>query len=402
MTSIDIGLAPFATVYFGDGRPSVAGETDMAKGLFPPTPRTLQGAFRTRLLDDVGLQARAAEFVGPSANLPAGWAIRGPWLAEWTETAGDSGEVVCLERVQTWYAAPGFLLRPRSPGGLPQCLTPIRMDRGSQARGPDWDLQGTTAVVAPEAARFEPWTGYLSAATMSSLVRGRWPRDARFGELPSFVKLETRPGIAIDPATNRVQPGMLYARRHYRFGPASGFAGHFEGQLSEPLRSSALTAGACHLGGRARLVSLHEIRDWHHSVAALSSGAHLSELADAEDACVWLILTTPAFLKDPARPNLSVSHAGGALASVLAAAIAETRSLGGFSFEKRTSGPSRRYVMPGTCWLVQLRGGTPSDRLQILTGLHDAIAVGDDVADAGFGFGHTFVAQAAKELVEDS
>lgn len=115
MNWTEIAIVPFGPVYFGDGRPMAAGETDVGKGRFPPSPRTVQGIVRTTLLRSVaGLslvagaeQRRIQELVGTPDQMPDGWQIAGPWLARWAEETG-CGAVA----VEPWLPLPRYLMPP--------------------------------------------------------------------------------------------------------------------------------------------------------------------------------------------------------------------------------------------------------------------------------------------------
>ncbi|GAA0597299.1 type III-B CRISPR module-associated Cmr3 family protein [Caenispirillum bisanense] len=121
MTAVSFLIEPAEAVAFGPPKSSVAGEAHHIRSQFPPSPRTVQGLIRTRLLlgaeprPDLGNLAAApaiAALVGPPEALPEGWQLRGPFPAALVpappEVATDPDEAGQV--LSPWVPAPRFLL----------------------------------------------------------------------------------------------------------------------------------------------------------------------------------------------------------------------------------------------------------------------------------------------------
>jgi len=84
---MQVAIRPIDVWLFRDGKPFTAGEDHAAETLFPPSPFTLQGAIRTKVLADKGVNL--AEFAKKMVN-------EIPTLM--SATAMTSGSCVCADR----------------------------------------------------------------------------------------------------------------------------------------------------------------------------------------------------------------------------------------------------------------------------------------------------------------
>jgi CRISPR type III-B/RAMP module-associated protein Cmr3 len=382
MSWTDFAIVPLGPVYFGDGRPTTAGETDHGEGRFPPTPRTTQGLVRTTLLQSVAGLAlgqdadrdRIASLVGPSDRLPEGWQVAGPWLARW-EAEDDGG----LRDVEPWLPWPRYLVEE---GGQ---LGEVRILPLADRLATDLDA---VALAPAGAARAE---GYFGAARLTDLLAGILPAVAEVERpYPRFVAQESRVGLRIDLDTGVAEEGMLYTLGYRRMADGSGLVARFRGDVHPVIDTLALTRGTASLGGENRMARLLPVRSWKPAFDAALCGDHLPE--EPEDgARFWLWCTTPAPVDEPWRPVLDLPPAGEARVEVLAAVVGRAEPIGGFSLATGRGEPVRSCVPAGSSWLVSVRAGTGRQRGVLLRGLHNAFALGADPTLRAMGFGHTLV-----------
>lgn len=401
MSWIDMGIVPAGPVYFGDGRPTVAGETDYGEGRFPPSPRTMQGIVRTALLravSDLDLtpgraRQRIAELVGPPGALPAGWQMAGPWLAHWKEN--ETGE---LQDVEPWLPLPRYMVRKNEEL---VALRPMQLN-GDGAKGMRWDLP-QKLVAACRDARYE--RGYMNAAALRVVLAGAIPRrknkDTRENAPyfvdgnPTFVRVEPRTGLALEKSENGLSKdmaaeGMLYTLGYHRLADNAGFILRFRGNLADrKLDPAALTRGTIAVGGRNRLARLLRIASWSHDFERALEPIHLPEQAE-ENARYWLWTTTPAPIDEPWKPEITPNTYGGARVTMLAAAVGKLEAIGGFSIARRHGNAVRHYCPAGSAWLIAIAGGTPAERGMLARALHDSATIGPETLRA-FGFGHTLL-----------
>ncbi len=380
-TERSVAIAPLTAVFFGDGRPNDAGETDFGAGRFPPSPRTLQGLVRTALLRSVeGLnlgrgadQTAIAELVGPPERLLDGWQIRGPWPARWVEAFDGNAQ-----SLEPWMPAPGWLARDRD-----DMLRPLAFRASGDLRT---DVS-TLGLLTGEGGFPRAW---LSPADVYRVLHGQEPRRPSF-DLPPFVKLEPHTGLRLDASKRVAQEGMLYTLDFHRFAENSGIALRLDADTSPQIKRESLSSGVASLGGKNRVARLLDVREWHEDFRAAMAGGHLPNTPD-EGARFLVWATTPVFTRDPMDPGLGNIARDGARFEILSAAVGPPESIGGFSMQSGHGGISRNYLSPGSAWLVALRGGNASSRGQLLRDLHDSCLLGKDPNERSFGFGHALVA----------
>lgn len=398
MTWTDIAVVPAGPVFFGDGRPTTAGDTDFGEGRFPPSPRTMQGVVRTALLTSVaGLdlrpgreRERIAELIGAPEALPDSWQLAGPWLAQWHE-----GEDGALSEVAPWLPVPSYLVRKTGSRRL-VALRPLALAREGE-HGMRWDLQGVDHAACCD-GRHE--RAYLDPAALRALLAGKVPACEDEAEAskggrcvlgdPPFLRPEPRTGLALERHKDVAAESMLYTLNYRRFCDSAGFVLRFRGNLHRDLDQSALTRGTSSLGGRSRLARRLAIASWSSDFEAALRPDHLpQEIADG--ARFWLWATTPAQLDVPWRPDISPLTHGGARLTVLAAAVGKLEAIGGFSLADQRGNPVRLCCPAGSAWLIELSGGSAAARGQLARELHDNHTIGSDARLRAMGFGHSLL-----------
>ena len=395
----NFAIAPMTPVFFGDGRPLDAGETDFGKGRFPPPPRTIQGVVRTALLRGVdGLdlgprvdKARIRRLVGDPSRLPDGWQIAGPWLGEWHEP----DESAAAQNVRVWLPAPLHLVSKRDGGTAwvravePRDPSVEEAQRDSFRFKSDIALDQLELPVGP-VGQGKSHGGWLPSEQVARIVRGALPTRAPL-PLPPFVEPEPHTGLRIVPETRTASDGMLYTRDFYRFREHSGLVGTFRGALDSSLDPASVTRGVTSLGGKNRTARLLEVSSWDEAFQQLLDGS-LLPTEPADGARFWVWTTTPVHVRAPLDPGLHNLGLDVPSVRVLSSALGKPTYIGGFSMVRGAGSVARAYLPAGSAWLIELTGGTPQARGDVLQAINNHCVLGDDESDKAFGFGHALVA----------
>ena len=368
---IRLFLEPLDVWLFRDGRPFTAGTDHHARSLFPPSPRTLYGALRTKLLFDAVERGDGRlddrEFVertvGPPDDLGR-LTLRGPLLAR-REPDG---------RVVRYFSAPLDVARVEEAG---------RGEGAWQILAPRADLLG----LVTDAGLALPWAAPMGRPAPAE---GRWlaeddffatllgePRPAV--EAGDLYQTELRSGIELDwtdgVRTRRVaREGRLYTVAFVRPSPGVGLCLDVDGY------DGLSATGLLGLGGEGR-ASRYDML----SATAPDRTAARERVARAGR--LKVVLATPAFFArgwlpswvDPAS-RVTLGATGGL--RLLAAALGRPLGVGGFDVRAGRPRPIRPAVPAGSVyWFEEAERGAAGRAFDAL----DGRTVSDDAATIGFG-----------------
>ena len=306
---------------FRDGKPFTAGEDHIAESTFPPSPFTLQGAIRTKVLTDKGInlsgfacQRKPDPDVGYGDNFGK-LRLCGPLLmcrknGEWERLIPMPADVVKVgERYE--------LLRPNSdlpfvtnlPGGL-QLLWARTGERVSEAK-----------VLLPESE----WRRYLQGQAPEKVVK----QDELFTFEPRF-------GIAIDSAKGTTQEAMLYQARFVRLKEETALWAEVEGvSLSEN--------GFLRFGGEGRAATYEALPKPLPPLLQFNTARNATRFK--------IVLVTPAWFSGGWRPkDGDWSEIFGSSVRLIGAAIPRPLLLGGFDVAEGVPKPMRAFVSPGSVY----------------------------------------------------
>ncbi len=275
---MQIVIRPMDVWLFRDGKPFRAGEDHAAETLFPPSPFTLQGAIRTKVLADKGVNL--AEFAKNGERNPdpdVGYGenfgklrLRGPLLmcckdGKWERLIPMPTDVV---KVGNRYE----LLRPNLnlpfttnlPNKSLRLLWARTGERISEAKG--W---------LPESE----WERYLQGQAPEQVVTP--------GKLFTF---EPRFGIAIDADKGTTEEAMLYQARFVRLTKETALWAEVDGvSLNE--------GGFLRFGGEGR-AAVYEALSQQESLRPLSQFNFASN-----SNCFKVVLVTPAWFSGGWQPK---------------------------------------------------------------------------------------------------
>jgi len=246
-------IEPSDVWLFRDGKPFDAGAEHRARSLFPPNPTTIQGALRSKLLFDSGVDLRAfacKEAAAQRAKDWIGWpgepppfALRGPFIARRTgERSVEPLFPMPADVVQDREAKIYHLLKPLRDGGPFTANWPSEMP---QLR-PLWIRSGRP---------LERATGWVNKAVLIGCLNGTFApnSDDVVREHHLFAR-EDRFGVAIDSARKGYREGFLYQVQFVRPRIGTGLLVAGDEKLHWPQDSGVLA-----LGGERRVAHFEKV-----------------------------------------------------------------------------------------------------------------------------------------------
>ena len=329
-------IQPNDVLLFRDGKPFVAGEDHRAGSLFPPTPFTMQGVIRSKVLFESGISpadfadgAAAAEALRIQIGAPrSGYGklhLRGPFVAKRDRTGG----------LVRYFRLPADLVRV---GGKPTMVKPLAahpfIDNLPAGLSPLWHR-----TLDPLAEI----KGWLAEEDFHKYLAGQ---DVVIIPESELLVREPRFGITLDYLRRSTQEGMLYQMEFLRLCQGVGFVLEIEG-----IPPFGPANGFLQVGGDAR-VATYEV---------LTTELTPSPNANAFGRRIKIVLLTPAWFSDGWQPN------GGDWGQffsgevrLVAAALRRAQSVGGAfaddqerhnhrNFQK----PLRRFVPAGSVFFFE-------------------------------------------------
>ena len=247
--SFGLIIEPHDVLLFRDGKPFSAGTDIRARSLFPPTPFTIQGAIRARVLFSTGVNpvdyvhgaTSAAHSLHQLIGSPQGsygrLRLQGPFLARleknrWVGYFPLPADIVCL-------------------GGSYKLLHPLK--------DPYWEsnLPGSLRMpgVRTSGRLEEPRGRWISQEDLEGYLQGVAPQKVL--EDSQFVEREHRFGIAMERTQRTVRESYLYLAEFLRLREGVAFWIDVEGISETDLGGKT---GFFQLGGEAR-AAYYEVRD---------------------------------------------------------------------------------------------------------------------------------------------
>jgi CRISPR-associated protein Cmr3 len=309
---------------FRDGKPFTAGEDHIAESTFPPSPFTLQGAIRTKVLADKGVDLfKFTQLKEPDPDVGYGdnfgkLRLCGPLLmscenGKWQRLIPMPADIV---KVGDRYG----LLRPN-----PNLPFMTNLPRGLQLLWTRTDERVTEAK------------GWLPESEWKRYLQGQVPKHAVTSD--KLFAFEPRFGIVIDASKGTTQKTMLYQARFVRLKDETALWVEVSGvSLSEK--------GSLRFGGEGRAATYEAIS---------SSLPPLSQFNAARDAKRFkVVLVTPAWFSGGWQPkDGDWSKIFGASVQLVGAAIPRPLLLGGFDVAKGVPKAMRTFVPPGAVYFFE-------------------------------------------------
>ncbi|MFA0734397.1 MAG: hypothetical protein OGMRLDGQ_000897 [Candidatus Fervidibacter sp.] len=324
---MQIVIRPMDVWLFRDGKPFRAGEDHIAESTFPPSPFTLQGAIRTKVLADKGINL--SEFASQGQPDPkVGYGdyfgklrLRGPLLmcckdGKWERLIPMPTDVVKVgNRYELLRPSHNMPFTTNLPNNSLRLLWARTGERISEAKG--W---------LPESE----WANYLQGQPPSQVVLTE-----------DLFTFEPRFGIAIDADKGTTQEAMLYQARFVRLKKETALWAEVDGV-------SLSKKGFLRFGGEGR-AAVYEALSQQESLRPLSQFNFASN-----SNCFKVVLVTPAWFSGGWQPkDGDWSKVFGASVQLVGAAIPRPLLLGGFDVAKGVPKPMRAFVPPGAVYFFK-------------------------------------------------
>ncbi len=331
-------IEPNDVLMFRDGKPFAAGEDHRARSLFPPTPFTMQGVVRAKVLFDSGVslsnyargapsaQALIQQIGAPSGNYGQ-LRLRGPLVAR---RVGDT--------LTRYFPLPADVVKV---GDDCRLVEPLSDQLFTSNQPPDLRLLWTRTDKPLKEAR-----GWLAEDEFRKYLSGR--TDLSITPESDLVVREFRLGIALDRGRRSTQEGMLYTMEFLRLREGVGFLLEIDG--ISPFRSPK---GFLQVGGEARAAMYEVLRT---PLPPLS-------LPNPLPSRFKVVLLTPAWFSGGWKPQDDNwgQFFNGASVQLVATALPRAQSFGGaFVDDVRRRGdfqkPMRRFVPAGSVFFFESDG----------------------------------------------
>jgi len=364
-------IEPLDVWLFRDGRPFTARDDHHARSLFPPSPFTLYGALRTKLLFDAADSAddlADPDFLTRTAGEAGDFTrfrVHGPLLAR----RGSDG------RVTRYFAAPLDAGRLDPTGGGTGTWTVLRPRADLPGLRTDLDL---ALPWSDGGDRSEPAAGtWLAEPDFFATLNGEPPAAAVTAA--ELFALERRSGVELDwSAPDRplrvTREGRLYSVDFVRPAPGVGLWVGLEG-YDLPHQT-----GLMGLGGEAR-GSRYEPVEMERPDRSVDRG----RVADSRR--LKVVLATPAIFRNGwlpgwVDPGSYITRPPVEGLRLVSAATGRPQRIGGFDLRAGRPRPIRAVVPAGSVyWFEENQPGAVAQAFDVLGGRE----ISDEYAEIGFG-----------------
>lgn len=323
---------------FRDGKPFRAGEDTRARSFFPPTPFTIQGAIRARVLFSSAVNPadyassspsptaqRLRQLIGAPGHDYGKLRLKGPLLAK--KLNGNW---------KLFFPLPADVVKCEGRGYA--VLSPLQANALSlQSNAPD-DL---VALWLRTPERVEDQSGWIWEDDLERYLQGQAPQKVY--EESEFVVREHRFGIALEAGKRTTREGHLYLAEFLRLKEDVALWAWVDGIQKQDLGADQ---GVLQLGGEAR-VAYYATQETVQRKWMPASEQSLPERFK-------VVLLTPAWFAEGWRPRDWSNFFQGNVRFV-AAAIPRYQSIGGaYVDDQRRRGafqkPMRRFVPAGAVY----------------------------------------------------
>lgn len=357
-----IFIEPVDVWLFRDGRPFTGGEDIRAKSQFPPSPLTLQGAIRSKLLSLSGVDLADEGAVRQEAEkLGIGWDVsdfgsfrlKGPLVAK-RDGKGNLQRLLPppADLVATKEDCELFLAEPAE---LPSEISVSPLPEG-----------GLLPVWVKSYKPVEPPKGWLTEDSFKRYLRGDIS-GLDFLKPAEVAARERRTGIRLAGERRTVEEGMLYQAEFVRLREGVGLWAEVEG-VELPQRGEIL------LGGEGKAARFESINPPLSSLDA--------ELREEALSGRWerfkVVLLTPAYFGKGWGPDQGWDKFFGAEVTLKGLALPRPLFIGGHGLVKGER-EVRPFVPPGAVYFFE---GSPKTLPQ---GFTESPPNWDEIWKIGFG-----------------
>lgn len=336
MTERWIFIEPNDVLMFRDSRPFAAGQNFVARSMFPPHPRTMQGVIRSHILEAQQADLRAyalgrgtPELMGVLGH-PDGWGtlrLDGPFVAH-KQAEGA---------ITRYFRAPLDVLASKSTPVTLHVLSPSS-DAVLQTNAP---FDGWRPLLARniEGAGQEA-DGWLTEGDFIRYLRGQAP--AELMDSQTLFQTEARVGLGIDHSRRRHAPGLFYHAEFIRPQPGVGLLVGISGD-----QGLLPKGGPICIGGEGRGASY-----------SILPGNKFGSLHTATSGQLKVVLLTPAYFSEGWLPaGRDWSPWVGTQARLVSVAVGRPQIISGWNMAagggRGASRPIRHFVPTGSVFFFE-------------------------------------------------
>lgn len=353
-------ITPRDVWMFRDNKPFAAGQSFVARSLFPPTPQTVQGFLRTQYLESRGvdfgaygrgdianpLVKEAIEQIGRNTSTKDGkptlgnLRVAGAFIARKTGEKDDKGETI--ERL---FRAPlDVQFKPNDPKSVddkPTTLGTFRQFSVDKSLGyqtntfSDWRPLIPPAGSKGTGEKWDEAKGWLTEDAFRAYLVGDIASHHTLIPSSQVYQMEERPGIALETARRTTRDSHFYHAQFVRPNENVGLLVGSTVQIFQKDRGSVMIGGESRFG------------DFDSTVKAPAG------LQDYKTGKLRVVLLTPAYFDGGWGPsNQDWSHwvDGGKLVS---AALGKPQLISGWDMVKGEPKPLRHYLPAGSVFYFE-------------------------------------------------
>jgi CRISPR-associated protein Cmr3 len=391
---MQIFIEPSDVLLFRDGRPFSAGEGHRARSIFPPTPNTIQGVIRSKVLAE--RCGRYQDYRNGCLNCPENNNCSIP-IEIGTPAQNHYGNLEIKGTLIAKYRKPNLTIYFPVPADIVRVknknnpvaesklrhLSPLR----KKIPGSNDLAYSLHSLWSSETTPVEAVQGYW---TQQNLVNYLLGNNLENPDSPdTLYQRESRFGIEIDNNIQAVKEGKIYQTEFIRCQENIGLYVEFKG-ITNLSAKPDLDTGLIGIGGENRVASYTKISgiDWHDFREKL-----INKLKQSDG--FKLYLTTPTIFDSKHKqgwlpkwinPNTLSGEYERINLKLIAATISGYQTIGGWDVAHNKQKPTRRAVMAGSVYYFQ----TEATAEEILEAFHWQ-NLADEKSEAQIGYGLSLV-----------
>lgn len=324
---------------FRDSKPFVAGQNFVARSMFPPTPRTMQGVIRTHYLELQGVDW--ADYKERKVNPKILKAIGGPDdLGELRLQGPFVGRESSNGKIERLIRAPLDLLQRKGDDSAQSLVVLAPESKPSfETNAP---FEGWRALRGPDAGspEYEEVAGWLDDASLQNYLAGKLPariiKDTGDGDKdPGVFDREERVGLGLDYGRRTGKQSLFYHAHFVRPRCGVGLLVEVNQGLFPP------AGGVIAIGGEGRMGCYRRVS--YTPVSSPVKGGRIK-----------IVLLTPAYFSGGWQPrNGDWSPWLGKNARLISMAIGKPLLISGWDLANSKSRPLHHYLPAGSVFYFE-------------------------------------------------
>lgn len=394
---MQIFIEPTDVLLFRDGRPFSAGEGHRARSVFPPTPNTMQGVIRSKVLaercgryqqyrdgclkcQEINNCTIPQEIGTPTQGSYGNMQLKGALIAKYEEPY-----------LTAYFPIPADIVKVKDKKNLSSDSQRIRYLSPLQEKIPGInDLPYSLHTLwNSEGMPIEAVQGYCKHQDLSNYLLGQYHNNFDFISSNKLYEGESRFGIEVNNSLQAVQESKIYQTEFIRCREKIGLYIELEGitTLNSHLDSQINLIG---IGGENRVASYTEIKgiDWDKFRENL-----INQLKQSDG--FKLYLATPTIFDSEHQQgwvpkwvdlNTLSGQYQGISVQLIVAALSGYETIGGWDVAYNRPKPTRRSVKAGSVYYFTTKA-RPEDILKVFHWQN----LTDEKSDAQIGYGLSLV-----------